>query len=76
MIKYKINVLEELNKKGYTTTRLRKEKILCENIITKFRASNTSISCDTLGIICSMLRCQPGDILENVITDEEKIRLF
>lgn len=76
MLRYKINVLEELKKKGYTTTRLRREKILGESTLTRLREQKTSISCDSIGIICSMLRCQPSEILENVITDEEKLKLF
>ena len=75
MLKYRINVLEELKKKGYTTTRLRKDKILAESTLTRLREGKTSISCDSIGVICSMLRCQPSDVLENEITDEEKIKL-
>lgn len=76
MLKYRINVLDELKKKGYTTTRLRKDKILGESTLTRLREGKTSISCDSIGVICSMLRCQPSDILENEVTDEEKIKLF
>ena len=76
MIKYRINVLEELIKKCYTTTRLRREKILGESTLTRLREGKTTISCDSIGIICSMLRCQPDYILENIITDEEKLKLF
>lgn len=76
MIKYKINVLDELKKKGYTTTVLRKKKILAESTLTRLREGKTSISCNSIGVICSMLRCQPSDIIENTISDEEKIKLF
>lgn len=76
MLKYRINVLDELKKKGYNTTRLRREKILGESTLTRLREGKTSISCDSIGVICSMLRCQPGDVLENEITDEEKVKLF
>lgn len=76
MLRYCIDVLEELKKKGYTTTRIRREKILSESTLTRLREGKTSISCDSIGVICSMLRCQPSDILENVITDEEKLKLF
>ena len=33
MLKYKIDVLESLKEAGYTTTRLRNEKLLGENAI-------------------------------------------
>lgn len=76
MIKYKINVLEELKKRGYTTTIIRKKKILAESTLTRLREGKTSISCDSIGVICSMLRCQPSDIIYNDISDTEKIKLF
>lgn len=76
MIKYKINVLDALKEKGYTTTIMRKKKILAESTLTRLREGKTSISCDSIGVICSMLRCQPSDIIENTISDEEKIKLF
>lgn len=34
------------------------------------------VNMDTLGKICVMLRCQPGDIIESFITGEEKIKFF
>lgn len=66
MLKYKINVLDELKKNGYTTTRLRREKILGESTLTRIREGKTSISCDSIGVICDLLDMQPSDILINV----------
>lgn len=37
MLKYKIDVLESLKEAGYTTTRLRNEKLLGENAIQYIR---------------------------------------
>lgn len=76
MIKYKIDVLEELKKRGYTTTVIRKKRILAESTLTRLREGKTSISCDSIGVICSMLRCQPSYIIQNTISDSEKIKLF
>lgn len=76
MIRYKIDVLDALKEKGYTTTIIRKKKILAESTLTRLREGKTSISCDSIGVICSMLRCQPSDIIENTISDDEKIKLF
>ena len=36
-LKYKINVLDSLKEKGYTTYTLRKEKLLSESTIQKLR---------------------------------------
>ena len=76
MIRYKVDVLGEIKKRGYTTTMIRKKKILAESTLTRLREGKTSISCDSIGVICSMLGCQPSDIIENVVSDEEKIKLF
>lgn len=54
MLRYKIDVLEELKGKGYNTTRLRKEKILSESTIQRLREGKTSVSCDSIGTICSV----------------------
>lgn len=72
MLHYKIDVLEALKEKGYNTTRIRKEKILSESTIQRLREKKTSVSCDSIGTICSVLGCQPDYILENTMTDEEK----
>lgn len=75
MIKYKIDVIAELSKRGYTTTRIRKDKLLSEATLTKIRKGE-NINTTTLNALCIMLRCQPSEILEVEPTDEEKIRYF
>lgn len=61
-IKYKINVLSALKEKGYSTYRLRREKIFGEGTIQAFRSS-TMVSTDILSTLCALLDCQPGDII-------------
>lgn len=68
MLKYKIDILEELKQKGYTTYKLRKDKIIGEAQIQKIREGELA-SKETLNTICKLLNCQPGDILEYVETD-------
>lgn len=62
-IAYKIDVLSELKAKGYSTYRLRKDKLLAEATIQSIRNGGL-VSWDNIARICSMLKCQPGDILE------------
>lgn len=64
-IKYKTNILTELKKAGYSSYRLRKEKILSEKTISKIRHGEI-INSANLSIICGLLNCQVGDILEYV----------
>ncbi len=68
-IKYKIDVLAELKVKGYSTTVLRRDKILGESAIQRLRCKQ-SVSYTVLARLCKMLDCQPGDILEYI--PEEK----
>lgn len=64
MIRYKTNLQQRLKEAGYSTYRLRKEKLLPESTIQKLRTGNTTITLESLNVVCSILRCQPGDILE------------
>ena len=64
-IKYKIDVLAALKAAGYSTYRLRKEKILAESTLQQFRKGEI-VSTENLAKLCELLKCQPGDILECV----------
>ena len=63
MLKYKFNVLEELKARGYTTYRIRQEKLLSESTVQKLR-ERQPVSWENIDSLCRMLDCQPGDILE------------
>jgi putative transcriptional regulator len=63
MLQYKINVLEELKQKGYTTYTLRKEKLLGESTIQKLR-NNLPVSWENLEVLCGLLDCNIEDIIE------------
>lgn len=70
-LRYKFNILEKLKAAGYNTSRLRRDKLLSESTIQKFRTGQI-ISSDNLDNLCKFLECQPGDILEYVPDNEEK----
>ena len=75
MWKYKTDILKELSNRGYTSTKIRKDKILSQATMQNIRQGK-GITTDTLNTICIILRCQPSDIIEVIPTDEEKIRYF
>ena len=75
MFSYKIDVLKALSERGYTSTRMRKEKIMSQATMQSIREGRGTTT-DTLNTICIILRCQPSDVLEIVPTDEEKIKFF
>ena len=63
-LQYKINVLAALKEKGYNTNRLRKEKLLGESTIQQLRKGELA-SWNNIDRICTMLECQPGDLVEH-----------
>ena len=75
LFRYKIDVMKELSERGFTSTRMRKEKILSEATMQNLRKGK-GITTDTLNTICVILRCQPSDVLRVVATDDEKIKYF
>lgn len=64
-IQYKVNILEALKESGYSTYRIRKEKLLGEATLQKFR-KNELVSWENLDTVCRILNCQPGDLLKYV----------
>ena len=75
MWKYKVDILKELSNRGYTSPKMRRDKIISEGTIQRIREGK-GITTDTLNTICLILRCQPSDIIEIIPTDEEKIKYF
>lgn len=62
-VKYRIDVLAALKNAGYSTYKLRKEKLLGESVLQQIR-EGVPVSWANIGRICELLNCQPGDILE------------
>lgn len=52
-----------LKEKGYTTYRIRKEKIVGQATWQKIQ-NGGDIDTRTIAKLCKLLQCQPGDILE------------
>ena len=71
MIKYKIEVIPELKKHGYSAYRIRKEKIIGESQMQKIRDGELA-SKEVLNKICEILNCQPGELLEYVPNSDQK----
>lgn len=72
-IRYKGNILEALKAKGYSSTRLRNEKIFGEKTMQDFR-NNAVIPYKTLNKLCALLGCEVGDIVEYVPDEERDAR--
>jgi putative transcriptional regulator len=74
-VRLKIDVMDRLRDAGYTSYRIRKEKIMGQDVLQKIRHGEV-VSPANLSVICSLLNCQPGDIMEYVpdgeVTDADE----
>lgn len=59
---YKIDVLKELKDKGYSTYRLRNDKIIGQRQLQQIRDGEI-VSPACMSTLCELLGCQPGDII-------------
>ncbi len=62
-IKYKMDVLSALKSAGYSSYRIRNDKLLGEATLQKIRRGEL-VSWENITTICKLLKCQPGDIVE------------
>lgn len=65
MIKYKIDIIQALKQVGYSTYKIRKEKIFTESQLQQIR-DHKLLTQEALNKVCTLLDCQPGDILEYI----------
>lgn len=72
-IRYKVDVLEELRKKGYSSTKIRNDKLIGQSYLQQLR-HNELVSWKTLDTICGLLDCQPADLIEYVRDDDGAVQ--
>lgn len=72
MLKYKIEIIQELEKIGINTTTARKTGIFGQDTMRKFRNGDTNISLEVLNRLCCLLEMQPRDIIKFVETDMDR----
>lgn len=70
MIIYK-DIIGKLKESGYTTYTLMKQGLIGQSTLTNIR-NGKPISTATLDVICDLLGCQPGDVLEHVPNSKPK----
>ena len=81
MICAKIDILKVLKEKGYNTTVLQREKFLSSGTIVNLResfdyGSELTLTLPVLIRICLMTGLEPGELIEERPTDEEKLKYF
>lgn len=62
-LRYKLDVLSALKEAGYTSTRIRNEKLMGQAVLQQLRHGEL-VSWKSIETICRLLNCQPGDIVE------------
>lgn len=72
-LRFKINILDALKEKGYTTYTLRKENLLSQSTIQKLRTGN-GLAWENIEHLCALLECQPGDLIEYVKEASEGVQ--
>ena len=70
-IQYKVNVVEKLKEAGYSTYRIRNEKIIGERALQQLRQGEL-VSWAVLEKICELLDCEPGDLLRRSQEETEE----
>lgn len=62
-LRYRIDVMEALKKNGYSSARIREEKLIGQSYLQQIRHKEL-VSWKTIDTLCSLLHCQVGDIVE------------
>ena len=68
-IQYKIDIMAELKNKGYSSTKIREEKLIGQSYLQQIRHGEL-VSWKTIDTLCSLLDCQVGDLVEYVKISE------
>jgi putative transcriptional regulator len=68
-MRFKMDILEKLKDCGYSTYKIRKDKLLSESTVQKLRKGE-GVSWENISMLCTLLNCQPGDIMEYVPDSE------
>jgi len=65
-LRQKVNILQELKKRGYNTYRIRKENLLAQSTISDLNNDLVRMDARVIDRLCSLIGCQPGDLIEYV----------
>lgn len=64
MISYKINVYEELQKRGISSYAIKKNSLMSQSTLSKLKNNDTSITLSSLDKVCQLLQCDISDVVE------------
>lgn len=75
MYRYKIDVVKALSNKGFTSYKIKKDKLLSQGTLKKLKEGG-NITLETLDAVCCMLRMDIEEVIEIKPTDEDKIKYY
>jgi len=59
-------LFKRLAENGYTSYKIRQERIIGQGTLTRLKAGTGGIDAGTLNKLCRLLSCQPGDLIEYI----------
>ena len=71
MLRYKIDVADALERKGFNLYKAKTTKLLSQDTLKKIKKEDTNISLESLNKVCLILDMQPKDLIEFKATAEE-----
>lgn len=74
MLKFKFDVIRAL-KEQYKISEITKQGKISAAALDRIRKGKIPAA-ESINALCLLLRCQPGDMLECIPTDDEKIKYF
>ncbi len=70
-ISYK-KLFDLLEENGWTTYKIRKEKLIGQGTLTALKNGTGGLDSKTISRLCGTLNCQPGDLMEYIPDAELK----
>ena len=64
-------LFDKLEKNGWTTYRIRKEKLIGQATLTALKNGTGGLDSKTINKLCEVFQCQPGDLMEYVPDDKK-----
>ena len=66
-------LFELLKEKGWTTYKIRKEKLIGQGTLTALKNGTGGLDSKTISRLCEILEYQPGDLMEYVPDNQRKM---
>ncbi len=64
-------LLKLLADNGYTSYRIKKEKLIGQGTLTAIKNGTGGLDAKSIAKLCAVFHCQPGDLMEYVEENEE-----